>query len=84
LPSSVKHMIDLKPRSLLILAVALLVPAAASVWLMAVPQTMTSSTYSMGAILLMALAGGALVSHRRRLSDQTVASSAPPRSTATP
>lgn len=81
MPSSVKHMTDLSTRSLLILAVALLVPAVASVWLMAVPQAMTSSTYSIGAILLVAIAAGALVRHRGRLSGQTVASGA--RSTAT-
>jgi hypothetical protein len=64
LPSSVKHVTDISTRSLLILAVALLVPAVASVWLMAMPQTMTSSTYSIGAILLVALAAGTLVSRR--------------------
>jgi len=53
---------DLKTRSRLILAVALLVPAVASVWLIAQPQTMTASTYAIGAILLVALAAGALVS----------------------
>lgn len=83
LPSSVKHMSDLSTRSLLVLAVALIVPAMASVWLMAVPPAMTSSTYSIGAILLVALAAALLVSHRGRLSDETVAS-APATSTATP
>jgi hypothetical protein len=72
-------MTALSTRSLLILAVALLVPAVASVWVMAVPQTMTSSTYSIGAILLVTIAARALVSDR--LADPTVAS-APRRSTA--
>ena len=68
----VHSMTALSTRSLLILTVALLVPAVASVWLMAVPQTMTSSTYSMGAILLVAIAARALV--RDRLADATVPS----------
>jgi len=55
---------DLNTRSRFILAVALVVPAAASVWLMAMPQTMTASTYAIGAILIVALAAGALVSRR--------------------
>jgi len=42
--------------TLLVLTVALLVPAAASVWLMAAPDTMTASTYSISATALVALA----------------------------
>jgi len=42
--------------TLLVLAVALLVPAVASVWLMAAPDTMTASTYSISATILVGLA----------------------------
>jgi hypothetical protein len=42
--------------TLLVLGVALLVPAVSSVWLMAAPDTMTASTYSIGAAVLVALA----------------------------
>jgi len=42
--------------TLLVLAVALLVPAVASLWLMAAPGTMTASTYSVSATALIALA----------------------------
>jgi len=42
--------------TLLVLGVALLLPAIASVLLMAAPDTMTASTYSISATLLVALA----------------------------
>jgi hypothetical protein len=42
--------------TLLVLAVALLVPAIASVLLMAAPDTMTASTYSISATMLVGLA----------------------------
>ena len=51
----------LSVRTLLVLAVALLVPAAASVWLMTAPQAMTASTYSISATLVVALAALALL-----------------------
>ena len=43
-------------RTLLVLAVALLVPAVSSVWVMAAPETMTASTYSISATVVVALA----------------------------
>ena len=42
-------MTPLSSRALLTLAVALVVPAVASLWLMAAPQSMTSSTYALAA-----------------------------------
>jgi len=42
--------------TLLVLSVALLVPAVTSVWLMAAPDTMTATTYALSATLLVALA----------------------------
>jgi hypothetical protein len=65
-------MTPLTTRTLVILAVALLVPAVASVWLMAVPQTMTASTYAIGATLLIALAAWALVSHENRRASSSL------------
>ena len=50
------HTRALSIRTLLVLAVALLVPALASVWLMAAPDTMTASTYSISATVVVALA----------------------------
>lgn len=46
----------LSVRTLLVLVVALLVPAVTSVWVMTAPEAMTASTYSISATLVIALA----------------------------
>lgn len=55
-------------RTRLVLAAALLVPALASVWLMAAPKTMTASTYSISATVVVALAALAMVFRSARVS----------------
>ena len=52
----------LSTRTLLILATGLLVPAAASVWLMTMPETITPSAYSIGAAVFVGLAALTLLS----------------------
>jgi hypothetical protein len=58
--------------TLLVLTVALLAPAVASVWLMAAPETMTASTYSISAIVVVALAALALAGREAGLTSAYV------------